>query len=76
MTQVSLKNVQLALQKITTWMKKSGKGHQEWDKACRVVGLALRKLKTLVKRKVFPRDFEVCKCHQHLLSKVKPSIAI
>jgi hypothetical protein len=52
MTQVSLKNVQLALQKITTWMKKSGKGHQEWDKACRVVGLALRKLKTLVKRKV------------------------
>jgi hypothetical protein len=32
-------------------MKKSGKGHHEWDKACRATGLTPYKLKTLVKRK-------------------------
>ncbi len=44
-----LKNAQLALQKKLTWVKKRGKGHQEWDKACRATSLALHKLKTFVK---------------------------
>ncbi len=28
--------------------QKNGKGYQEWDKACKVNGLSLQKLKTLV----------------------------
>jgi DNA-directed RNA polymerase subunit E'/Rpb7 len=46
MTQVSLKNAQLALQKIVTWMKKSGKGRRKWNKAYEVAGLTPCKLKT------------------------------
>jgi hypothetical protein len=49
MTQMLLKNAQLALQKQITWVKKRGKGCQEWDKACRATRLALHKLKTFVK---------------------------
>ena len=34
MTCVSLKDAHVALQKISTWIKKSSKGRIEWDKAC------------------------------------------
>jgi hypothetical protein len=45
-----LKIAQSTLQKTNNkWTKKSGKGYQEWDKACKVDGLPLHKLKTLMK---------------------------
>ena len=49
MKEVSLKNAQKSLQSCITWTKKSGKGRQEWEKACIDVGLPTRKLKTPVK---------------------------
>ena len=49
MKEVSLKDAQKSLQSCITWMKKSGKGRQEWDKACIDAGLPTRKLKTPVK---------------------------
>jgi hypothetical protein len=47
--EVSLKDAQKSLQSCITWTKKSGKGRQEWDKACIDAGLPSRKLKTHVK---------------------------
>ena len=49
MKEVSLKDAQKSLQSCITWTKKSGKGRQEWDKACIDAGLPTRKLKTPVK---------------------------
>jgi hypothetical protein len=46
---VSLKNAKSTLQKTITYIKKNGKGYQEWDKACRDVNLPPYKLKTLLK---------------------------
>jgi hypothetical protein len=36
---ISIKEAQLVLQKTITWTKKSGKGRQEWHKACELVGV-------------------------------------
>jgi hypothetical protein len=36
---VNVKDAQAALQKIIIWTKKSGKGSQEWEKACIECGL-------------------------------------
>ncbi len=47
--QVNVKATQGNLQKIIAWTKKSGKGKQEWEKACVEKGLWFQKLKTLVK---------------------------
>ena len=49
MKEVSLKDAQKSLQSCITWTKKSGKGCQEWDRACIDAGLPTRKLKTPVK---------------------------
>jgi hypothetical protein len=49
MKEMSLKDVQAALQKTITWIKKSTKGKQEWDVACIEARLPIRRLKTLVK---------------------------
>ncbi|KAJ7538060.1 hypothetical protein O6H91_11G033100 [Diphasiastrum complanatum] len=49
MKSISLKEAQTSLQKTITWTKKSGKGRQEWTKACIDSGLRPRKLKTPVK---------------------------
>ncbi len=52
LVQVSVKDVQAALQKtITLCTKKSGKGRQEWEKACIECGMPPRKLKTVIKTK-------------------------
>ncbi len=47
--QVSVKAAQGNLQKTITWTKKSGKGRQEWERACVEKGLQPQKLKTLMK---------------------------
>ncbi len=47
--QVNVKVAQGNLQKIITWTKKSGKGRQEWERACVERRLWLQKLKTPVK---------------------------
>ena len=39
MKEVSLKDAQKSLQSCITWTKKSGKGRQEWDRACIDAGL-------------------------------------
>jgi hypothetical protein len=39
---------QSALQKTITWTKNLGKGRQEWESTCKVIGLRPRKFKTLV----------------------------
>ena len=44
-----MKDAQKSLQSCITWTKKSGKGRQEWDRACIDAGLPTRKLKTPVK---------------------------
>ena len=44
-----MKDAQKSLQSCITWTKKSGKGCQEWDRACIDAGLPTRKLKTPVK---------------------------
>ncbi len=49
---MSLKNVKSTLQKTITYMKKSGKGYQEWDKACRDVNLPLYKIENIVENKL------------------------
>ncbi len=49
MKEVSLKDAQVAFQKIITWIKKSGKGIIEWQKTFYEVGMQHKKLKTLVK---------------------------
>jgi hypothetical protein len=36
---VSVKDVQVGLQKTITWTKKSSKGRHEWDKACIEIGM-------------------------------------
>lgn len=46
---VNVKDVQVGLQKTITWIKKSGKRKQEWERACMDSGQQLRKLKTHVK---------------------------
>jgi hypothetical protein len=49
MKHVSVKNAQSTLQKTITWTKKSGRGRQEWEKACIEAGLASRRLRIPVK---------------------------
>jgi hypothetical protein len=49
LTFVSVKDSQVALQKIITWTKNSAKRKQEWEKACMDSGLWLYKLKTPIK---------------------------
>jgi hypothetical protein len=49
MKHVSMKNAQSTLQKTITWTQKSGKGRQEWEKACIEVGLPSRRLRIPVK---------------------------
>ena len=44
-----LKNARSTLQKTIIWTKNSGKGRQEWEKACIEAGLPSRSLKTPVK---------------------------
>jgi len=39
MKEVSMVDIQNALQKTIIWMKKSSKGRQEWELACKEVGL-------------------------------------
>jgi hypothetical protein len=34
---MSIKNAQFDIQKCITWSKKSGKGNQQWNKACRML---------------------------------------
>jgi hypothetical protein len=54
--------------------KWSGKGREECNKACRVIGLSPCKLKTLAKTRfvskvmLFQEILEFAKCHEHLLS--------
>jgi len=47
-----IKNVQFDIKKCITWSKKSGKGKQQWNKACMDVGIQPRNLNTLVKTSV------------------------
>jgi hypothetical protein len=49
MKKVSVKKAQGTLQKTIMWTKKSGKGRQEWVKACVEVGLPIQRLRTPVK---------------------------
>jgi hypothetical protein len=37
-SEVSLKNVQISMQKIITWPKKFRKGKQKWKNSCIIVG--------------------------------------
>ena len=55
MNELSLKDVQAALQKTITWIKKSTKGKHEWDAACIEVGLPIRRLKTPLKPCLFQK---------------------
>jgi hypothetical protein len=62
--------------KTIAWMKKSGKGQQEWQKACEVVGLPSHKFNTSIKTclKCFKnhpisRDFWIETCFCSLLWK-------
>jgi len=48
---VSFKSAQTYLQKCITWLKKSGKGRQEWNKACVETTIHPKKLNTPVKTK-------------------------
>jgi hypothetical protein len=43
---ISIKPIQTDLQKCITWLKKSGKGRQEWNKACVETGIHPKKLNT------------------------------
>ncbi len=51
LTSLSIKETQYILHKTITWTKKSGKGRQEWHKACMNSSVPPWKLKTLVKTK-------------------------
>jgi len=63
-------------------VKKRGKGYQEWDKACRAIGLTLHKLKTFVKIRfgskfeLFQETLKFANAINNFLSKVEPSIVI
>lgn len=58
MEDISLKQVQAALQKTITWTKKSGKGRTEWMAACVDSNLRPRKLQTPVKtRYIFKNNY-------------------
>jgi len=46
---VSIKKPQSISQKTITWTKKSGKGWQDWHKACELGGVPPQKLKALKK---------------------------
>jgi hypothetical protein len=48
----SIKNAQFDIKKCNTWLKKSSKGKQQWNKACMDVGIQPRKLNTLIKTKL------------------------
>jgi hypothetical protein len=54
-SKVSLKGVQASLQNTITWIKKFGKGKQEWKYSCIIVGLPPRMLKTFVKTRFASR---------------------
>jgi hypothetical protein len=45
---MSIKNAQSNIQKCITWLKKFGKGKQEWNKECMDARIDPRKLNTLV----------------------------
>jgi hypothetical protein len=49
--EVNLKATHSTLHKTITWIKKFGKGHNEWQKACIDAGISHQKMKTLVKTK-------------------------
>jgi hypothetical protein len=46
---VSIKSAQANLQKCINWLKKSGKGKQEWNKACLETRIQPKKLNTPIK---------------------------
>ncbi len=46
---ISIKSTKSYLQKCIIWLKKFGKGRQEWNKACSNSNLPPRKLNSLVK---------------------------
>ncbi len=46
---VYIKSTHANLQKCITWFKNSGKGRQEWNKACLEIGICPKKLNTLMK---------------------------
>jgi hypothetical protein len=48
---ISIKSVQTDLQKCITWLKKSGKGRHEWNKACVETCIHPKKLNTPMKTK-------------------------
>ena len=52
MKDVSIKHAQAAIHKCITWPKKSGKGRQEWNRACLDSGKRPRKLNTPVKTRL------------------------
>jgi hypothetical protein len=49
LSKVSLKEAQSSLQKTSTWIKKFGKGWQEWKRSCIIIGQHAKMLKTPVK---------------------------
>jgi len=49
MKEVNVTKMQNDLQKTMTWMKKLGKGKQDWEFACKEIGLRPWKLKKLIK---------------------------
>jgi hypothetical protein len=49
---VSIKNAQFDIQKCITWLKKSGKGKQKWNKVCMDAGIQPKKLNTLLKTRL------------------------
>jgi hypothetical protein len=49
MKELNVAKVQNDLQKTITWMKKLGKGRQDWEFACKEIGLRPWKLKKSIK---------------------------
>jgi hypothetical protein len=49
---VSIKSTQANLQICITWLKKSGKGRQEWNKACIEFDLKPKKLNIAMKTRL------------------------
>jgi hypothetical protein len=62
MKKVSIKDVQVSLQKTIKWTKKSGNGKQEWARACKDATFHPWKLKTPMKTK-FAFEFIFFKKH-------------
>jgi hypothetical protein len=54
-----IKTIQFVIQKCITWLKKSGKGKQTWEKTCIESRLRPRKLNTLMKTRYIFGSFFV-----------------